>query len=197
MTEYLKEYLLSEITPNTFLRYTKAREKLVTTGHINTPLLGVLTRKEPGGRIGNKQYVFICGKKYTESMLHKLYSGVEIVCEFTIPYYGKLLRNMKHQYPSSFITPFTETHGNNQGFIFGYLVLCGHNSLVDVGLEASYFFTNKNTLNFFSNNIAELPDKNIQEIKKMLSTVSLGDCQSCIVGSAAIQLFNKNTRSTF
>ena len=196
MTEYLKEYLLSEITPNTFLRYTKAREKLVTTGHINTPLLGVLTRKAPTGRIGNKQYVFICGKKYTESMLHKLYSGVEIVCEFSIPYCKKLLRNMKHQYPTSFVFPFTETHGKNQGCIFGYLVSCTDNSLVDVGLEASYFFTNKNTLDFFSNNTAELPEKNIQKIKKMLSTVS-GDCQSCIVGSAAIQLFNKNTCSTF
>ena len=196
MTEYLKEYLLSEITQNTFLRYTKACEKLVTTGHINTQLVGVLTQIVPSGRIGNKHYAFICGKKYTESMLCQLYSGVEIVCEFSIPYCEKLLRNMKHQYPSSFVIPFTETHGKNQCCIFGYLVSYTNNSIVGVGLEASYFFTNKNTLDFFSNNTSELPEKNIQEIKKMMSTVSR-DCQSCIVGSVAIQLFNKNTCSSF
>jgi len=200
MTDCLKEYLYLMILSNTFLQkntnITNSYNELKNTGNINKELLNILTQKEPTGKIGSNQFAFICGKKYTESMIQQLYNGkVKVLSEFSIPYTKELLKNIKHQYPKSFVEPFTDIHGINQNYIFGYLVICD-NIMKEIGLESSYFFTNKNTFDFFSKHTNELPEENIKIIKNMIEKIQ-DTYQSCIVGSAAIKLFNKNTCASF
>jgi len=141
---------------------------------------------------------FVCGKKYTQNMLKREWehlhntNNIEIIKELEIPYTKILLKNINQQCPESIIN-FNDTHGKRQGKIFGYFILC-EKQFAGFGNNASHFFTNKNTADFFSKKIPNMSQLDLSFILTKINNAKK-KCMSCVVGSSAIKLFGeKNIR---
>ena len=135
---------------------------------------------------------FICSKKINKNVLkNKWKGGISILHELSIPYNQTLLKNIKHQAKES-IFNVTDKELRVQQKIYGYFLLVDpiHNGY---GFNASYFFTNKNTLNFFSKNVTSLEIKFFTNLKKLILGKELSHC---IVGEAAIKLLKNNTNES-
>ena len=137
----------------------------------------------------NVNIAFICSKKLNQNILQNNWNGnVSILRELSIPYNKTILDNIKHQQSES-IFNITEKEFMMQKKIYGYFLLVDevYNGF---GFNASYFFTNKNTYNFFKTNTSSLELKYFENLKKIITGRELSHC---IVGEAAVKLLNNNT----
>ena len=142
---------------------------------------------------------FVCGKKYNETMLKnewkKLYntSNIKIIKEVSVPYTSLLLQNISDQCPEAILN-FQDYHGHYQKHIFGYFLFC-EKQFNGVGANASHFFTNHNTYNFFSKNIPSIQSRLLEQIQLRLDTMG-EKYVSSVVGPAAINLFGGKNITT-
>ena len=140
----------------------------------------------------NYDIAFICTKKINECMLRKEWNGsVTILQELSIPYNKTLIQNIQHQAKES-IFNVTDKELELQKKIYGYFLLVD-SQYNNYGFNASYFFTNKNTYQFFSKNLSSLELSYFNNLKKTLKGNYLSHC---IVGEAAVKLLKNNTDSS-
>jgi hypothetical protein len=132
---------------------------------------------------------FICSKKLNEIILKNNWKGnVSILHELSIPYNKTIIENIKHQTTDAIFDTTTKEF-KLQKKIYGYFLAVDpiYNGY---GFNASYFFTNKNTYDFFQKNITSLELKYFENLKKIIVDKELSHC---IVGEAAVKLLKNNT----
>lgn len=140
----------------------------------------------------NHNIAFIYSKKINKDILKEQWEGyVDIIHELNVPYTKILLQNLQHQAPNSQFNT-TDDEFKLQKKIYGYFLLVDK-TYNNFGFNASYFFTNSNTCNFFSTNIASLDNEYFNILASKLINKEI---THCIVGEAAVKLLKNNTEKT-